>query len=146
MRAESPLRRPNFSPPLRIRTQIPPVPPSRHSSLNLTNSPLINERHLGYAWAPAAPHSTCLNRCKLCDAPVLESTNRRQLASTTSQCCRGVLMCLAIEKLKQRNLGESMNLGTCVQGASTRSRSTSASASEPVRQVRRPPDQYLKKN
>ena len=30
--------RPNFSPPLRIRTQIVPVPPSRHSSLKLTNS------------------------------------------------------------------------------------------------------------
>ena len=66
-----------------------------------------------------------MNRCKLCDAPVLESRNRRQLASTTSQRCSAVLMGLAIEtKKKKRNLGESMNQGTCVQDASTRSRST----------------------
>ena len=62
-----------------------------------------------------------MNRCKLCDAPVLESRNRKQLASTTSQRCRVVLMGLAIETT---NLGENMNQGTCVQGASTRSRST----------------------
>ena len=36
----------NFSPPLPIRARIAPVPPSRHSSLKLTNSPLLNERHL----------------------------------------------------------------------------------------------------
>ena len=65
-----------------------------------------------------------MNRCKLCDAPVLESTNRRQLASTTSQRCRAVLMGLAIETTKTKESGESMNQGTCVQGASTGSRST----------------------
>ena len=36
----APLRRPNFSPPLQIHSQIAPVPLSRHSSLKLTNSPL----------------------------------------------------------------------------------------------------------
>ena len=57
-----------------------------------------------------------MNRCKLCDAPVLESRNRRQLASKTSQRCRAVLMDLAIETTKKKgNLGESMNQGTCVQ-------------------------------
>ena len=43
-----------------------------------------------------------MNRCKLCDAPVLESRNRRQLASTTSQHCRAVLMGLAIETTKKK--------------------------------------------
>ena len=66
-----------------------------------------------------------INRCKLCDAPVLESRNRRQLASTTSQRCRAVLMGLAIETTKKKkNLEERMNQGTCVQSVSTRSRST----------------------
>ena len=46
----------NFSPPLRIRSQIAPVPPSRHSSLKLTNSPLLNKRHLALNEAPSAPH------------------------------------------------------------------------------------------
>ena len=47
-----------------------------------------------------------MNRCKLCDAPVLESRNRRQLASTTSQRCRAVLMGLAIETTKKKGIWE----------------------------------------
>ena len=46
----------NFSPALRICPQIAPVPPSRHSSLTLTNLRPLNKRHLGCTQAPSAPH------------------------------------------------------------------------------------------
>ena len=52
-----------------------------------------------------------MNRCKLCDAPILESTNRRQLASTTSQRCRAVLMGLAIETTKTKESGREYESG-----------------------------------
>ena len=52
-----------------------------------------------------------MNRCKLCDAPVLESRNRRQLASTTSQRCRAVLMGLAIETTKTKESGREYESG-----------------------------------
>ena len=51
--------------------------------------------------------------CKMnrCDAPVLESRNRRQLASTTSQRCRAVLMGLAIETTKTKESGREYESG-----------------------------------
>ena len=52
-----------------------------------------------------------MNRYKLCDAPVLESRNRRQLASTTSQRCRAVLMGLAIETTKTKESGREYESG-----------------------------------
>ena len=45
----------NFSPPLRIRPQIASVPPSRHSSLKLSNRHVSGVR-LHCIGAPAAPY------------------------------------------------------------------------------------------
>ena len=47
----------------------------------------------------------------------LDANLRNKMAANYLQNCN-------IPKLLKRNLGESMNQGTCVQGASTRSRST----------------------
>ena len=56
-------------------------------------------------------YSNKMNRCKLCDAPVLECRNRRQLASATSQCCRAFLMGLAVETTKRKESAREYETG-----------------------------------
>ena len=56
-------------------------------------------------------YSNKMNRCKSCDAPVLECRNRRQLASATSQCCRAFLMGLAVETTKRKESAREYETG-----------------------------------